>query len=143
VFAKADHLTLLTNAKADTDPARFGGLRNVDAALDIFHFATFVGDYSAAQVALHRLETSLRWQVPAPQLQKARSYRDAIQAVRRHEFATALELFERGIFNRPVSDRDRVVLTLLVALVRAPEQIDASKQAQIRESLLRIVPPGF
>jgi hypothetical protein len=141
VFTKANRAATLSKPVAA--PERFSGVRSVQAAIDVFQFATFVGDYPAANVALRSLETNLRWQTPAAELQKAQAYREAIRAVHRQQWPAALELLERGTFGRPVSDRDRVVLTLLVALVRTPSAIDASTQAQIQESLLRIAPPGF
>jgi hypothetical protein len=141
VFVKENKQSLVVRSELDADPARFSDLQSADAGVNIFRFATFVGDYGVADAVLRRLETTLRWHISDQQLARAEAYRDAVRAIHRHDYAEALDKFQLGIFDRPVSDRDRVVLTLLVSLVRTP--LDAASQTQIVDALTKIVPPGF
>jgi hypothetical protein len=143
IFVKADELRHVAQTPADSDPMRFAALRSVGASMEVFEFATFIGDYRAANVVLNRMETALRWQVESAQITKVRAYRDAVRAVIAHDYANALNLFQNGLSGRSVSDRDTAVMKLLTALVRTPETLDDKARAGVIEALDRVVPRGF
>ena len=127
----------------EQDPHRFADVGSVGGAVQAYNFATFIGDYAAAAVLLDRLETTLRWRVPAEAIAWVESYRDAMVDIRNRDYAAALDALERAIAGRPVSDRDRVVLTMLVALVQTPDKLDAKGRAEVEQALEKIVPVGF
>ena len=143
IFVRQDRLASVERVTVDTAPLRFADLNSEAAAIHVFEFATFVGDYKAANVVLQRLQTALWWRTPSAELKKAEAYRDAIRAIGENKFAEALEQFELGLWGRPVSDRDRLVLTLLVSLVNTPEQLNEQKRQQVIDALKRILPAGF
>ncbi len=143
VFVRRDRLAALPPLPPP-DPARFRTLRSAQSALGVFEFATFVGDYPAAAVALERLEAAPRLARDAAGLARARAYREAIRAIAGDDAAAALTAFDRALADRPVSDRDRVVVTLLTALTEGdPAALDPRGREQIRTALARLIPPGF
>ena len=143
IFVREEKFASLNRTAADSDPARFIQLNSEGAAINVFEFATYFGDYNTAGVVLERLQSTLRWRTPAAELSKAEDYRSAIHAIRAEKYADALEMLERGLWSRPVSDRDRFVVTLLVSLVRNSSTLDAAARSKIVDALNRIVPPGM
>lgn len=143
IFVRAPKLAEVSREPADDDPLRFADLESEAAAVHVFEFSTFMGDYKVAKVALQRLTRDLRWRTPQTELDKAIAYRDAMRAIAARDFPLAFENLQKGLWSRPVSDRDRLVLTLLVSLVRSPEKLDDNARSQVVEALRRIVPAGF
>ncbi|HXO63900.1 MAG TPA: hypothetical protein VN882_04310 [Steroidobacteraceae bacterium] len=130
VFVPADHTRDLPATPAD--PARFDSLRNARVALAVFDFATFVGDFSVAWRTLDHIERDLAGQADPARLLLAREYRLAYGAMRDHQYAAALDHLKRALADRridrarethpsprpPVCDRDRILLTFLLAMQR-------------------------
>jgi len=102
--------------RSDLPADRFRDLRNANTALNVFDFASFVGDFETAWSLLDLVEGRLSYQAPTARLETARDYRAAYAALRDRHYDRALAPLQRGLANRPVSDRDRAILTLLLAM---------------------------
>jgi hypothetical protein len=58
-------------------------------------------------------------------------------------FSPALDMLENAIGQRPVSARDQILLTMLVALVRRADCLDEAGRQEMIEAIGKLVPAGF
>ena len=101
--------------EASTLPAHGGidHLRNGGTALEVFEFAAAVGDLDEVSAVLAQLEGPLRPQVATPHIEVRRAYRDAYDALTRHDFERTHTLLRQGLGGRLASALDRRALLLL------------------------------
>ena len=138
VFVRQKLVGDLVVTAADRDSRRFAGIKNGAAAVGVFEFATFVGDFAAAQVVLDRVEEALTGQIGRETLETMRSYRGAYRALLARQYERALPLFEKGVRDRLVGDRDRVLITMVQALARLDGGADAARRQQIEAAIDKI-----
>jgi hypothetical protein len=143
VFVKAAEVPGLQVSTADADPNRFCGLRSMGAAAEVFEFATYIGDYKAAAVAL---QAQLQSVFPPPdtlRLAREIAYRDGVLAIRRHDYDAALAFWSQGLDGRQDSDRDLTIMILLQSLARAPETMNGTTRTHVLAALNHLLPDGF
>jgi hypothetical protein len=138
VFVRQNLMGELVLTAADRDPRRFADIRNGAAAVGVFEFTTFVGDFGAAQVVLARIETALSGQLDAAALETMRSYREGYRALLARQYDRALALFEKGLRNRLISDRDRLLVGLVQALLAIKGEAEASRRQPIEAAIAKI-----
>ena len=143
IFVDQKKLANVNHVPADTNPQRFYGFKSVDSALNVFEFATYIGDYSTANLALHHLTTTLRLRAPTAALNADLDYRNAIREIAAAQYPLALTHLQTGLINRDASNRDALVLTLLVSLVQKSHYLTPQARAQVIAALNLIVPHGF
>ncbi|MBI5281977.1 MAG: hypothetical protein HY858_09865 [Candidatus Solibacter usitatus] len=138
VFAKVQQASGIDGR---ADPERFTRLRNGQTAMWVFQFACFVADYPAAWAVLDHVENQLKHEVPDSEMQRAVEYRQAHEALQEHKWENARVLFRRVLAQGHVSDRDRLILTLLES--RDQSTGGAKADAAVFEAALRRLASGY
>ena len=72
---------------------RFDRLRNAQTALNVFDFATVIGDYPTAWKVLAQIETTLRPQIDRESLQRATALRDGYRLLATRDYDRAQAMF--------------------------------------------------
>ncbi len=141
VFIRTEDVPRLVAITGSGDPDRFSILRSPGAAIRVFEFATFIGDYRSASRVLDAMRGPLHMRLSRQAMAQAEAYMQAFREIRAKEYAAALDHLGYGLVGRAVSNRDDAVVTLLVALTQASAPLDEDGRRKVVEALDRIAPP--
>ncbi len=125
-------------------PERLRALRNADSARAMFTFARFIADWRTAWIIGERLRAPmLRWQMSAAEREGVRAYRGAHDALGAGRFDEAERLFHAALKDEPASDREKLILSLLLARRAARDASSSSDRATIEDGLRELAAPPW